>query len=403
MMENDYELFVDCKTYKTDNRGIFDYTDSEVFEVNHTTNEKDIYYCRSKESDAISTCESQIEANKESIILFRARKNKKRQYEIINVVKKKMKKTENNINSLDSKMWLVFKSETKGKYENKNKPYYLRENDIIKFGRKKYEIIKINIPIINELYFEKNNVSEINQKHGPVFDISLKPEQYCNEIIIQNNLSITDDGYDPEDDCRICFGSESTEANPKLKLCHCNTYIHYNCLKTFLKNHLKVYENLTGTVTSYSCNKFNCEVCEQPYPLKFSIKFNKDSEPIIYNLIDGLELPENTNYLIMESLTYVKEKKNLKNIFVVKLSNNEITIGRNDKNDIVDDDISVSRFHAIMKFNQESGQVTIVNKSKYGVLVLIKDNLKLIDDENIYIQIGKSYINVMQKKIEKQK
>ena len=231
--ENDYELFVDCKTYKTDNRGIFDYTDSEVFEVNHTTNEKDIYYCRSKESDAISTCESQIEANKESIILFRARKNKKRQYEIINVVKKKMKKTENNINSLDSKMWLVFKSETKGKYENKNKPYYLRENDIIKFGRKKYEIIKINIPIINELYFEKNNVSEINQKHGPVFDISLKPEQYCNEIIVQNNLSITDDGYEPEDDCRICFGSESTEANPKLKLCHCNTYIHYNCLKTF--------------------------------------------------------------------------------------------------------------------------------------------------------------------------
>ena len=99
----------------------------------------------------------------------------------------------------------------------------------------------------------------------------------------------------------------------------------------------------------------------------------------------------------------LKKKKNLKNIFVVKLSNNEITIGRNDKNDIVDDDISVSRFHAIMKFNQESGQVTIVNKSKYGVLVLIKDNLKLIDDENIYIQIGKSYINVMQKKIEKQK
>ena len=56
-----------------------------------------------------------------------------------------------------------------------------------------------------------------------------------------------------------------------------------------------------------------------------------------------------------------------------------------------------------MIFNQESGQVTIVNKSKYGVLVLIKDNLKLIDDENIYIQIGKSYINVMQKEIEKQK
>ena len=31
------------------------------------------------------------------------------------------------------------------------------------------------------------------------------------------------------------------------------------------------------------------------------------------------------------------------------------------------------------------------------VLVLIKDNVKLITDEKIYIQVGKSFINAIQK------
>ena len=72
-------------------------------------------------------------------------------------------------------------------------------------------------------------------------------------------------------------------------------------------------------------------------------------------------------------------------------------MGRNDKNEIIDKDISVSRLHAIMKFNPDNGELTLTNKSKYGVLVLIKDNVKLITDEKIYIQVGKSFINAIQK------
>lgn len=156
-------------------------------------------------------------------------------------------------------------------------------------------------------------------------------------------------------------------------------------------------------VTSYNFRKFNCEVCEEPYPLKFTIKFNEESQPRNYYLIDGLELPENTNYLIMESLIYFRGKKNIKNIFVVKLSDREITLGRSDKNDIIDGDISISRYHAIMKFNPDNGELTLTNRSKYGVLVLIKDNLKLITDEKIYIQVGKSFINVIQKEKQEKK
>jgi len=158
-------------------------------------------------------------------------------------------------------------------------------------------------------------------------------------------------------------------------------------------------ENQKGTVTSYHHDKFNCEVCEEPLPLKFSIKYDKN-EIRDYYLIDGLELPENLNYIILESLIYVKEKKNKKNVFVIRLTENEYTFGRNDKNDMVDDDISISRFHAVLKFDQESGDITLVNKSKFGILVLIKNNLPLINDEKIYFQIGRSYITVYEEETE---
>ena len=42
-------------------------------------------------------------------------------------------------------------------------------------------------------------------------------------------------------------------------------------------------------------------------------------------------------------------------------------MGRSDKNDIIVDDISVSRSHAIMKFNPDNGELTITNRSRYGV------------------------------------
>ena len=418
-MDKDYELVSNFKTWRTDKTSIFDYMNSDVSEVNHTTSDENTYYCRTGETSRIITQDKQMDVNKEDTILFRARKNKDNKYELINVVRKKMKKNISNIENLDNKMWLVMSSENKEKFENKNRPYYLMENDIIKFGRKKYEVVKLNIPMNSSPYYEENSINYINKKHGPVFDVTLKPNQYCNEIITHNSNEIDQDksnydnikddnksensdygGYNTEKDCRICFGSESTEENPKLKLCKCHSHIHYECLKKFLRTNLTINENKDNTVTSYKCYKFNCEVCEEPYPLKFEIKYKGKKEPKTYYLVDGIELPENTNYLILESLIFEKEKRNIKNIFVVKLTNRDINFGRNDANDIIDGDISISRFHAVFKYNEYEGAVTIVNKSKFGVLVLIRDNLKLETDEKIYFQVGKTFINVKQKVIE---
>ena len=434
-------LYTHFQTWNTDSVGIFDYQKAIVVQTNSNTDLDDNYYCKPQYNNCIGKYDSHCDISKAESFLFRARKNRNNNYEIMNALKKNMKKTKENINKLDNKLWFVVKPENEGVFENNNKLYNLQENDIIKFGRKKYEIIKLNIPSNQSMILENDSLNSINKNYGPIFDISLNPNQFCNKIIKPNNFnmqdiiienkcisdekkynidseknkksvmskSISDDnsstsseGYNPEKDCRICFISNSTKDNPKLKLCNCHTYIHYNCLKMFLKNKITLSENPNGNVISYTSEKFNCEVCEEPFPLKFTIKY-KDNEIKEYCLIDGLDLPDDTNYLILESLTYIKEKKNLKNIFVIKLTNDEVTFGRHEKNDMVDSDITISRYHARIKYNPESGEVNIISTGKYGVLILVKKSLKMSNDEKVYLQVGKSFVTLEQSEINHEK
>ena len=144
--------------------------------------------------------------------------------------------------------------------------------------------------------------------------------------------------------CEICNDTNSNEENPKVKLCKCENYIHYKCLKKSLKQNIKKEEkeNENKNVTFYKCEKFYCEICKSQYPYKFNIN-NKD-----YPLID-LNIPEQNDYIILESLNQ-EDNKNIKKIFVVKLTDKDITIGRNTNNDIIIDEKSnISRNHCILK------------------------------------------------------
>ena len=140
---------------------------------------------------------------------------------------------------------------------------------------------------------------------------------------------------------------------------------------------------------TYICQQFNCEVCLVPYPLRFRIKeYDK-----IYELID-YQLSTELDYIVLESLDYIKDKKNLKIIHVVKLINDKISIGKNTSiNDIIDKDISVSRRHAVLKYNKKKRYVTIENRSgRIGTLVLIKGNIKA-KEEAIGFQVGRSFVS----------
>ena len=441
-------LQLDIKTWNTDSIGIFNYKE-KLYKIAHDEANKDLYYIRN-DNNYINKKESQILFEDNGEILFRVRKSLKdyNKYEIINPLLRSMKKNEININTLNNASWYVIRPETDF-CENENEKYILNENDILKFGRKKYEIIKMNINSSNKNINKENhfeyNISQTNKKKGSIFNINIEPYQYSvtenynNENVKNNNNNVIktinkvkinnkkedennnnnsnnvndsnkDNTTDEESEksnkkdkknnknnsirneenerCRICFSVESTKENPKLRICSCRDYIHFECLKKYINMKMEIYDNSDFTVQTYVCPKFNCEVCLHPYPLRFRIKeYNKIYELIDYNIASELD------YLVLESLDYIKNGINFKLIHVVQLNKDKISIGRNVSNDIIDNDISVSRNHAVLNYNREKGYVTIENRSeKFGTLVLIKGNIP-IKEKRIGFQVGKSYIS----------
>ena len=131
---------------------------------------------------------------------------------------------------------------------------------------------------------------------------------------------------------------------------------------------------------------FECPNCQEQYPLKYKLENEKE----IKYLIEEYQEPKEGDYIILESLDYYLNEKYCKSIQIIKLNSDCITIGREAVNDIVEKDISISRFHAVMKYNKVNSKICLQNKSqKFGTLVLIKKPLKILD-KKIHLQVGRT-------------
>ena len=287
------KLYLSLITRNSDEDIFFDYSEkSDLWPLVYIeTTEERVFYYREKYSNLIDNKKDQKELNEINNIdiLFLARKSKKGYYELISPIVIFDCLNMNIINNLDNKMWLLMKTENddnkiKPLYENENEEYYLSENDIIKFGLRKYEIIKLNV--ISKFGSTKNTLLKNNKDFKSFLGF---PEKNLRQNPDDRKEKIKS-GYNPETDCRICRSSKSDTQNPIIKMCKCNNYIHFNCLKADLKNHINITQNFDKTVISYYCKNFGCEVCKEPYPLKFNLW-----DVVTFCLIDGLEPNEKNN------------------------------------------------------------------------------------------------------------
>ena len=437
-MEDKYFISMMFRIWKIENdNGIFyykiqNYNEYNNLFFNYGPNDKDCFFIKTLDNN-IKCIEDHKTFNPEKgdEILFRIRKSFKNNiYEIINpIIEHKISRNNCSNNYLNDKIWYPVKS---SKYfEGNNQNYCLNENDVIKLGRKKYIVFKKHFSfgeekgnIKDDIFNRKNNISyicNINKNSKSIFNIDINTNQYIinnSKYSIKNTTKIiqiinsdeidNENGIDKENEnknetdnesgsesenefnkCRICFNSDSDINNPLICLCNCHNYIHYECLKMYLSSKLIITENLNKNVTTYRCIKFYCGICHKPYHLRFRIpEFNKT-----YELID-LTLPEETDYICLESLDFIKDNNNIKTLYIVQLIDEEITIGRRFNNDIFDNDISISRKHAVMRYNKKNGKLFLENKSeKFGTLVLVRGNIK-IKEGKIYFQIGNTYISV---------
>jgi len=124
---------------------------------------------------------------------------------------------------------------------------------------------------------------------------------------------------------------------------------------------------------SYTWKQFECEICKKPYPYVF--KSNGKS----YRLVDvESDIPQDKNYLLLESLTFEKNSSRMVHLIMPDSDKLIYKLGRGHESDVRVSDISVSRCHALVKFNESTGRFYLEdNLSKFGTLVLAKGSIEL--------------------------
>ena len=191
--------------------------------------------------------------------------------------------------------------------------------------------------------------------------------------------------------CRICYLEEETDSNPLIQPCLCSgslKYIHLDCLKKWIgtRNWTRVENN--ENVCIYLIKEIDCELCKNKLP--DYIRHKNKLYKIIEFKIDF------KNYISFENLTLDKQKN--KFIYVINLDKKkDIKIGRGHEANIILSDISVSRVHCLLNVYNKNVYLQD-NEAKYGTLVLVQTpRLNIIDNIDLNLQIGRSFINCKNK------
>ena len=270
----------------------------------------------------------------------------------------------------------------------------IKEGDIIKLGRLRLKFDKINfsknnLKTDNNLITSRASNTMINTMQMTTSnDLFMNINNNISEEITKNNLFIEvekDKESTEKIYCRLCYQEESTILDPLLCPCKCKgsmRYIHYSCLKKSIMQKIQIRNEKYFDI--YFFKSYNCEICLETYPKYIKYK------SYIYNLVE-VDLSKYTDYIQASIIYYTennnngnndKDKKQLSYLGYIIFNieeKNEMKVGRNQSNEIVLKDISISRFHCVLK--RENNLLKIKDsKSKFGTLSYIK-NTKQIELE----------------------
>jgi hypothetical protein len=249
------------------------------------------------------------------------------------------------------------------------KGYGLEVGDIIRLGRIEYRII--------ELQTHDSKISSLlsspSQMKSLPFSLSIKD---CNSVT------------DIKKQCRICLMDETDSDDVLVNPCNCkgtSAYVHIKCLQDWISS--KGKKKVNPNTTCFYWKKLNCEVCKVSHPDLVDIEGQKlELVPI--------SRPENP-YIIVERVFYDKSKTggdNSKTMILLSLTgeDKQIKLGRGHECDLRENDISVSRLHAYIKY-QDGQFVVFDNNSKFGTLIWLRKDFK-IEKKKIALQIGRTVI-----------
>ena len=219
--------------------------------------------------------------------------------------------------------------------------------------------------------------------------------------------------------CRICYIEEYDKINnPLIKPCKCSgsmKYIHYDCLLRWIKTKIidkkdTFYTNDFSSV--YSLGIIECELCKSKLPdyirhkneiyslLNFDKKFDEDINLNYKGEKNNKRRKENKNSYVIFDLINPTKTENRFRFFVKFNENNIIRIGRGLENQLVLNDISVSRNHCQLRINNDGSILLEDNHSKFGSLVLIQKEIEILKGQNLNVQVSTNYLTFSLKKRE---
>ena len=297
---------------------------------------------------------------------------------------------------------------------------------------KNYENVDVNIKRIN---VKKNTSIHTEKKNNQTQEEKpLKTEKIAEEKkdISKNNKNKI---------CRICYQEEDDILlNPLIRPCKCSgsmKYIHLKCLLHWLKsrtsnNPMPNINNNNENFNAYFINqKTECELCKQLFPdyikhndIKYCIiDFDYAQENKIKennNNINNEQNYANTNMDINVNNNKIKEEKkknsfivldtlfpladNNKYRYIVRFNeNNEIKIGRGLDNQLILNEITVSRNHCLLTLNKNqygNYEIKMIDeKSKFGTLILMQtEKIEIIKGKPLHLQISNIHLVFQYKK-----
>lgn len=246
------------------------------------------------------------------------------------------------------KLWLIVK-------ELPMAMHRLQEGDVIKLGRFKLRVRQL------------------------VTDGPSAPELRLDDVDPPQSTVTPEDVSTMQ--CRICLLDGGTEEDPLVCPCQCKgsiKFVHLDCLRHWVNGRLALSSDQQKM--SFFFKQLHCELCKSPFPS--AIILNSERIPIVR--VPKIEPP----FLILENAT------SSRGLHVISMeTKKELKLGRGHESDVRIADVSISRYHATIRF--ADGEFTLEDhNSKFGTLVSLRKLHSVDAAQTLAIQVGRTIMKL---------
>lgn len=250
------------------------------------------------------------------------------------------------------KLWLVVR-------DLKDRSHTLAKNDMVKLGRFKIRVRQM-----------------VTSSSEPVH-----PEEWLEDL---GPICATSGRTSSGSSCRICLLEGNTAEDPLVSPCDCKgsvAHVHLSCLRQWIMARLNWSDSKPG---SYYYRPQSCELCKALFP---TYLYHQNRRVLL------VDMPTPTPPFIVLECHERHQPRVGRVLHISSLAENKILkLGRGHESDVRIGDVSISRCHATIQF-QEGRFVLEDMNSKFGTLVAMRESCA-VETSTVSVQVGRTVLKL---------